>query len=467
MVKDILELYPEAASIVDPSTGKLPIVMAIENGKSWETAVKPLLEAYPRPFGGNGDGGMALPDDGEAASNHRIALQAALMGALTNGEGYIREEAIRTAGRLANWGGVWGMNEALDVVISEWLDVVIHQGAGNNDASSPEGIIVGPGVTASKADMIRMQSSILSGLAEVVFKSRPGSISDRVARSCLDCASEFLFSQDTLVREASARVLGATLESVGDSDDAFTVMRELVLDISSDEASTFSASSTGRSGKTGIGRGEEDVIIKHGKLLACNSILSIKWGTQLMASKDISDATIALLRRRSKDRNPVIRSAAYRAIGPLLGRSPSPSDHKLTTTTTTLALKEMRHDILKGTRASEQVDVQLALARGLISAARMHPNLFLCKAGMPILDAALMLAMSKSTRPNVQKQFQTFLWLALQMGKDNDQGQRDGPMMSVGLDKYIRLAEGENGRIMMKFVTTTLAKIEDLEEEQF
>ena len=33
MVKDILDLYPEAASIVDPSTGKLPIVMAIENGK--------------------------------------------------------------------------------------------------------------------------------------------------------------------------------------------------------------------------------------------------------------------------------------------------------------------------------------------------------------------------------------------------------------------------------------------------
>jgi len=467
MVKDILDLYPEAASIVDPSTGKLPIVMAIENGKSWETAVGPLLEAYPRPFGGNGDGGMALPDDGEAASNHRIALQAALMGALTNGEGYIREEAIRTAGRLANWGGVWGMNEALDVVISEWLDVVIHQGASKNDASSPEGIIVGPGVTAVGADMIRMQSSILSGVAEVVFKCRPGSISDRVARSCLDCGSEFLFSQDTVVREAAARVLGATLESVGDSDDAFTVMRELVLDLSNDEATTFSASSTGRSGKAGVGRAEEDVIVKHGKLLACNSILSIKWGSQLMASKDISAATVALLRRRSKDRNPVIRSAAYRAIGPLLGRSQSPSDDKLTTTTTTLALKEMRHDILKGTRASEQVDVQLALARGLISASRMHPNLFLCKAGMPILDAALMLAMSKSTRPNVQKQFQIFLWVALQMGKDNDQGQRDGPMMSAGLDKYIRLAEGENGRIMMKFVTSTLAKIEDLEEEQF
>ena len=467
MVKDILELYPKAASIVDPSTGKLPIVMAIENGKSWETAVGPLLEAYPRPFGGNGDGGMALPDDGDEASKHRIALQAALMGALTSGEGHVRDEAIRTAGRLAKWGGVWGVPDALDVVLSDWLDLVINQ-ASINDSSSPEGIIVGPGVSntaAGGADLIRMQSSILSAVAAVVFKSRPGSISDRVARSCLDTGREFLFSRDNLVREASARVLGATLEAVGDSDDAFTVMRELVLDICGDEASTFSTGST--VGKNGNGRGEEDVIIKHGKLLACNSILSIKWGTQLMASKDISDPTVALLRRRAKDKNEVIRAAAYRAIGPLLGRSPSPPDHKLTTSTTSVALKEMRHDILKGTRASEQVDVQLSLAKGLIFAARMHPNLFLCKAGMPILDAALMLAMSKSTRPNIQKQFQIFLWVALQMGKDNDQGQRDGPMMSPGLEKYIKLAEGENGRIMMKFVTSTLAKIEDLEEEQF
>jgi hypothetical protein len=58
MVKDVLELYPAAASIVDHRTGKLPIVLAIEHGKSWETAVGPLLEAYSAPYGGGGDGGM-------------------------------------------------------------------------------------------------------------------------------------------------------------------------------------------------------------------------------------------------------------------------------------------------------------------------------------------------------------------------------------------------------------------------
>ena len=37
--------------------------------------------------------------------------------------------------------------------------------------------------------------------------------------------------------------------------------------------------------------------------------------------------------------------------------------------------------------------------------------------------------------------------------------------MSPGLEEYIELAEGENGRIMMKFMTQTLAKIEDLDDQ--
>jgi hypothetical protein len=56
MVRDVLALYPEGASVVDSRTGKLPIVLAIENGKSWETAVGPLLDAFPKPFAGDGDG---------------------------------------------------------------------------------------------------------------------------------------------------------------------------------------------------------------------------------------------------------------------------------------------------------------------------------------------------------------------------------------------------------------------------
>ena len=103
MVRDVLNLYPLAVSVVDDRTGKLPIVLAIEHGKSWETAVGPLLDAYPTPFGGGGDGGMALPDDSPEGRGHRAALQAALFMALSSPE---------------------TMPSSLDGIVSEWLDTM-------------------------------------------------------------------------------------------------------------------------------------------------------------------------------------------------------------------------------------------------------------------------------------------------------------------------------------------------------
>lgn len=392
------------------------------------------------------------------------------------------------------------MPGSLDGIVSEWLDTMVKHGNGGGGSvsgntateaapTSPEGIVVGPGV-----DWIQTQSSHLTAVAEVVSHSRSESVSDRVARLCLDTSREYLFSKDGNVREAASRVLGNTLNSVGDADDAANVMREVVLNMgSNDDGSVYSGDdgSVYSSLTKGFRGGNDDVIAKHARLLACNSILLTQWGSELMVTPDICDAIIALIHGCVKDKNTVIRSAAYHAVGPLLGKSSTAThDHSkqqlgATTAitnprTATSTLKEMRSDILKATRASEHVDVQLALARGLTAAARMHQNLFLCKGGMPIMDAALMLAMSSSVkRPNVQKAFQIFLWVALQMGggrgnDDDDDALVDemtaavrngGGSMSPGLEKYIELAEGENGRIMMKFVTQTLAKIEDLDDQ--
>jgi hypothetical protein len=279
------------------------------------------------------------------------------------------------------------------------------------------------------------------------------------------------------VREAAARVLGNTLNTVGDADDSSNIMREVVLNMGNDEGSASSAASTVWGG--GGGRASDNIATKHGKLLACSSILSTQWGSELMSDPDICDAIIALIHACVKDKNNFVRSAAYHVVGPILGKSNFPDANGVSATTITL--KELRSDILKGTRVSEDVAVQLALAHGLTSASRMHPNLFLCKAGMPILDAALMVAMSSSLvrSVNVQKAFQIFLWVALQMGSHQRNytinktmeriggGHVDGvDLMSPGLEKYIALAEGENGRIMLKFVTQTLAKIEDLDNDQ-
>lgn len=320
-------------------------------------------------------GGMALPDDSKESVNHRNALLAALLSALVGPEAFVREEAIRTAGKLAKWGGVWGMADGLDKIISQWIDKAVNNSVGSAP-SSPEGIIVGPGATAS-VDRVKTLTALLSGVAELLCNSRAGAVSDRVARQCLDVGREFLFSKDSNVREASARVVGAALDAAGDSDDASTVMREVVLNICNEESSLCSVSTANR------GR-DEDAIVKHGKLLACTSILSIKHGSIIMANQEICDAVINLIRRRVKDKNTVVRAAAYRAVGPVIGKSPCPADPKIAMTTSTLALKELRSDILKGTRATEQVEVQLALARGLVSVSSQQclstvgfPTLFL------------------------------------------------------------------------------------------
>lgn len=336
---------------------------------------------------------------------HRKALRAALLQSLVGPESSVREEAIRTAGKFAKWGGVWGMADGLDEIVSEWLDKAVNC-SGEGTLSSPEGIVVGPGATSS-IDKVKTQATLLRAVAEVLANCRAGSISDRVARHCLDIGREFLFNKDSNVREASARVLGAALDAAGDSDDASTVMREVVLNMCNDDNSVGSSLNLVR---------DDDVIAKHGKILACTAIITIKHGSILMANQEISDAVISLIKRRMKDRNTVVRAAAYRAVGPIIGKSPSPADPKVAMTTTTLAVKDLRSDILKGTRATEQIEVQLALARGLISvsfatinccqlfvghclitlfvfskASKLHHSVFLCKAGMPIMDGKLLL----------------------------------------------------------------------------
>ncbi|KAL9182444.1 hypothetical protein ACHAXT_013096 [Thalassiosira profunda] len=471
MVRDVLALYPAAAATVDPHTGQLPVVLAVEHGHSWDSAAGPLLNAYPAPFGGNGDGGMALPDGSAAAKAHREALEGALLRATGSLEPRVRIEAARTAGRLAGWGGAWGANGSLDGLVEGWLGrlrldaMTSNADTGNNE--SPRDILVDPG-TNLEVEWRRTQAAHLTAVAEVVARARPEAVSDRVARSCLAVGREYLFSNEIGVREAAARVLGNTLDSIGDADDACNVMRELVLNIADEEGSACGSVKSTKSG-----RGEkrrEDLASRHGRLAACRAILATRWGSHLLEASDIADATLTLIHRRVKDRSPEVRAAAYAAVGPLLGRGP-PS-----------TLKDLRGDILKGTRASELAEVQVSLAQGLTFAARLAPELFLCRAGMPILDGALMLAMSRSTaRPDVRRAFRIFLWAALQMGRSGDGEEatddeestradsrtdegRPGAL-SPGLEKYMALAEGENGQIMLKFVAGVRAKMDELADD--
>jgi len=482
-VRDVLELHPAAASAVDPVTGKLPVVLAVESGKSYECAVGPLLDAFPRPFSAYG----ALGD-----ARHRTALVDALLTALGSHDGTVRSEAVRTAGELAGRGGWLGEPDGLDPLVSDWLDAASRCGAEDGGDGRPAAV-VGPGA-AARADGLRTLASVLAALAEVLSSSRPGSVSDDVARRCLGAGRTYLSSPDLHVREASARVLGSTLDAVGDRDDASNVVREVGLGMGPD--------GDGSAGG-GWGLRDEGVVVRHGRLLACNSILSTRWGASLMADGAVGPAIVSSVRSCMRDRNGVVRAAACRAVGPVLGKSLPPNFAGLDSSRTSAdecprgggpgssgalqgasALRELRGDILRATRAGECADVQLALARGLTRATRIMPDLFLCRTGMPVMDAALMLAISGSSgrNPAVRRAFQVFLWSALRMGGGQGGGggnaERDfgggGSVASAAsvedeaftpqLMRYIAMAEGENGASMVKFVTQTLAKLEDLED---
>lgn len=99
----------------------------------------------------------------------------------------------------------------------------------------------------------------------------------------------------------------------------------------------------------------------------------------------------------------------------------------------------------------EDPGVQMALAQALSQAARAYDNLFLCKAGLPLLDGALMVASSRATPPHVQQAFHLFLWHALQ--------RQEG-----GLREYMKMAAGENGTIMMSLITKRLVKLPVVDE---
>jgi hypothetical protein len=146
------------------------------------------------------------------------------------------------------------------------------------------------------------------------------------------------------------------------------------------------------------------------------------------------------------DKEAIVREAACLAMGAILGLSRD----------TSATLKTVRQSLLKCMRTTEDVCVQIAIARGLMVATRMKPHVFICKGGTSILEGALMLAVSSVSPTNVQKMYHGFLWLAMGIG--------DKDSAHYGLSEYMSLAEGENGKIMMSLVTKNLAKIESVRD---
>jgi hypothetical protein len=95
--------------------------------------------------------------------------------------------------------------------------------------------------------------------------------------------------------QAAAAVLGATLESVGDTDDTANVTQEVVLDPTGNGGSLRSHEPTSHASLQGfLGRRDADAgVTVLGRLLACDAILRTCWGEELAAAPDVGNAVVA------------------------------------------------------------------------------------------------------------------------------------------------------------------------------
>lgn len=502
IISHLLDIYPDAASTPDDQ-GKYPILLAIESGKSYEFVIEPLLEAFPAIMGNTSsiglsgfkseeDGNAFAQDPGDFNSNTGMdVIQASLMHALTNPSIRIRNETCTTIGsfmkRIHKMTIKDGQNEnrvnPKSYKVDEFVRGIIRTSVRYGSVSARHGQPNSP--ESSKNDLgngefTGLQSTMLQALSAAMTNISPNLVQvPDTPQLALDVASNMLKHEDLTVRESAALCIGASLELLGEEvllnvitrtvlpqrrkSDVLSTSNHSIGSISSFH-SLLSRDSGGNDSVRSISVREkerheqkinsdnqklvqvESSHIRHGRALACFRILTSGNGEFVTVNDGVFKEVTSLMQALMMDEESMVREAACLAMGAVLGQCCD----------TPVILKSVRQTILKCMRTSEDICVQIALARGLMVATRMKPHAFICKQGTPILEGALMLAVSSVSPTNVQKMYHGFLWLALGIG--------DKESAHYGLTEYMSSAEGENPKIMMSLVTKTLAKIESVHD---
>mmetsp|Transcript_554 Transcript_554/g.848 ORF Transcript_554/g.848 Transcript_554/m.848 type:complete len:1091 (-) Transcript_554:94-3366(-) len=495
----LLDIYPEAASIPDDQ-GKYPVLLAIESGKSFEFVIEPLLDAFPHLLLGSNvhaglsslgssDSDVYMQDPGDSHSNAGMeAIQASLMHGLTSPSVRIRNETAMTIGYLMKRlkkaakdpleeFGIRATVNPKQFKVDEFLRGIIRTSGRYGTVNARRGQSDSPDSakantcnnewTGIQATMLQALSAAMSNLSAAMIEvpSTP--------QLALDVASNMLKHEDCTVRECAALCIGSSLELLGEEMLLNVVSRVVIPQRRSEMlSSTHSLGSSVHSFQSLLSRESsvastanakaknelkihsdnlklvqmEQLHNRHGRALACFRILTSAEGNFVSVNDNIFQEATQLMQSLMLDDEALVREAACLAMGAILGQCHD----------TSATLKIVRHTLLKCMRTTEDLCVQIALARGLMVATRMKPHVFICKAGTPILEGALMLAVSSVSPANVQKMYHGFLWLALGIG--------DKESAHYGLSEYMSLAEGENGKIMMSLVTKTLAKIESVRD---
>lgn len=399
---DLLNLYPEAAAVPD-EFGKLPFILSVEAGKNFKTCLQPLWKAHPAIFE------VAAVEEDQSPIQ---ALQSAIDGAITSISPSIRRETVQTLCHLAT---MWPPQQ-----VDGWIIHMIDFAAscGGFDTMNNEDDMWGNCMHVATLEAV---AAVLGHVDRTVIEIT------KTPQMAIDMAKAFLSRKDENIRLAAAHVIGLAISMLDKDSNKKTIIDEVVFGQDENDAASVSTMSFSVSS-------EEDgpPELLHGRAATCSYILQLE-------PFPLSSAQKRVIKSWIKHKEVIVRKAACFAAASSVQEAND--------------VKEFRSPLLKCMRATEDVDVHLALARGLAITSKRHPKLFLNKNGLALIDGALMLSQT-ATRRSVQRAFHVFLYWALQLdGLD-------------GLKEYRTLAGESNGKIMVQLATTTLSNLQPSAEDE-
>lgn len=339
--------------------------------------------------------GLILTKGGVSLRAFVPQFQTTFVKALSDPSRQVRVEAIKALALLMP------LSTRLDPLIKELVSGSLGGGASG---------------TIETAGVIAVQTATLDALACVLNRGgKKAKLPDSIP-SALNAGKEMLSHEDEGIREGAAKVIGAACGIMGVKTST-EVIQDLVLGGTKNDSSD----------------------IKHGKACTCRYIFASSSGTK---DEKVFNEVTKLVIDLMADHNDRVKEAASVAIGALLGSAEEVSG----------CIKLVEPMILKNMKPTEDIEVHKSIARGLFIAVSINSEVFDGEQGLPILNSALKLAMSGTQK--VQFAFNEFLWLALQIGKDESK-----------LDEYCNIANFENSRTMKTLATKVLSRIKSVDIE--
>lgn len=461
IIQNLVRIFPDALKEED-AHGKTPLLLAIEHGKPWESGLQELLISYVDGF-----------DEEKVKASLLVGLTAEVssLSKTKTMHGYMHEEdpnkesnyifkqitcntvQIETVKTLQKLLPLFTKVSSLADLFLVQCQLSTYSETINpiHDVATKFAMLQALAlVLRHMKDGVSCEANLLSHMKSVSCEKTIDGNNTEIMMRALSISKPLLYGTQRCIREGAARVLGAACNSLGPNSTT-DVLHDVILlgDVAETNEKRQAAEVDLLSSPTMVNNTIIDENLGHGKAWGIYSIFSLPVG-KLVDSKtkyffddkhQEAISVLGLTKDLLQHNSAMVREGAGRAVGVLIGSSSDPKS----------CLKEVKSAILKVMRLAESTEVLTNLASGLIVAARECKGLFRSKQGIPLLDGALMLAMSGPA--TVKVAYNDFLWLALDIGEGND-----------GLHEYMKQSQGDNGKIMMTLVTKVLGQMDGVSD---